>query len=386
MRDSMNELGTRLVRAREARGLTLEDAERDTRISRRYLQALESEQFEAIPAPVYARGFLRSYSQYLGLDAQEMLDLFPRDDDAPSSYGREPQQRASPENPISAVGASRPTWRRPQPPSQPARPRPDTVGRARQPRDEPSIGDDYDARDDYEDRGRNYEDRSRRQDDRGRDRDRDYDDLARDYDDRRRDDDYRSREPAQPPRSRPRQVRPAEPPLRSRQAPAREQPLREPTIGVDIGVPAPTRRIKTDPAAQTRTLVVVGVAIGAVIVVILVAFVLSRAGGSSAGVATTPTADASTQATGAGGTAAAAANAASPTTTIAAGTSVSVPDVTNLQQAAAEQLIRDAGLVPDVTTQTATQPKGTVLDQAPAANSPALAGNAVHLVVSAGQP
>ena len=55
----MGELGTLLVRAREARGLTIEDAERDTRISRRYLQALESEQFDVIPAPVYARGFLR---------------------------------------------------------------------------------------------------------------------------------------------------------------------------------------------------------------------------------------------------------------------------------------------------------------------------------------
>ena len=60
----------------------LEDAERDTRISRRYLQALETEQFDVIPAPVYARGFLRSYSQYLGLDPQEMLALF---DDVPEA-------------------------------------------------------------------------------------------------------------------------------------------------------------------------------------------------------------------------------------------------------------------------------------------------------------
>src|SRR3970040_2385807 len=64
----MSELGSWLIRPREARGLTLEDAERDTRISRRYLQALEAEQFDVIPAPVYARGFLRSYSQYLRLD------------------------------------------------------------------------------------------------------------------------------------------------------------------------------------------------------------------------------------------------------------------------------------------------------------------------------
>src|SRR5258706_6656387 len=75
----MGELGSLLSRQREARGLTLDDAERDTRISKRYLQALESEQFEVIPAPVYARGFLRSYSQYLGLDPQEMLSLFPRE-------------------------------------------------------------------------------------------------------------------------------------------------------------------------------------------------------------------------------------------------------------------------------------------------------------------
>jgi hypothetical protein len=108
----MKELGSRLMRAREARGLTLEDAERDTRISRRYLQALEAEQFEAIPAPVYARGFLRSYSQYLGLDAQEMLHLFPRDDLEPVA----PVHRASVREPLSAVGPARPTWQKPSPP------------------------------------------------------------------------------------------------------------------------------------------------------------------------------------------------------------------------------------------------------------------------------
>lgn len=109
----MRELGSRLMRAREARGLTLEDAERDTRISRRYLQALETEQFEAIPAPVYARGFLRSYSQYLGLDAQEMLGLFPRDE---ADSGPPPQPRASVREPLSAVGPARPTWQKPAPP------------------------------------------------------------------------------------------------------------------------------------------------------------------------------------------------------------------------------------------------------------------------------
>ncbi len=70
-------IGERLIQAREERGLSLEDAERDTRISRRYLQALEDETFDIIPAPVYARGFLRSYTQYLGLDTARMLARFP---------------------------------------------------------------------------------------------------------------------------------------------------------------------------------------------------------------------------------------------------------------------------------------------------------------------
>ena len=104
----MTGIGERLVRARETRGLTLEDAERDTRISRRYLQALESEQFEIIPAPVYARGFLRSYSQYVGLDPQEMLALFPREPGMPAP--REEEGPPSHENRISSVSASRPAW------------------------------------------------------------------------------------------------------------------------------------------------------------------------------------------------------------------------------------------------------------------------------------
>ena len=48
----MGELGNSLSRARRARAITLEDVERDTHVSRRYLQALENEDFEVFPAPV----------------------------------------------------------------------------------------------------------------------------------------------------------------------------------------------------------------------------------------------------------------------------------------------------------------------------------------------
>jgi len=70
-------LGETLRRARQARGITVEDAERAIRIPRRYLEALEQEEFSILPAPVYARGFLRSYSGYLGLNPAELMPFFP---------------------------------------------------------------------------------------------------------------------------------------------------------------------------------------------------------------------------------------------------------------------------------------------------------------------
>src|SRR4051812_37467757 len=76
----MAELGNTLSRARRARGLTLEDAERDTHVSRRYLNALEMEDFSIFPAPVYARGFLRTYSRYLGLNPDDLIRVFPNED------------------------------------------------------------------------------------------------------------------------------------------------------------------------------------------------------------------------------------------------------------------------------------------------------------------
>ena len=72
----MSELGKTLSQARVARGLTLEDCERDTRISKRYLDALEREDWKVFPAPVYSRAFLRTYAAYLGQNPHELMRLF----------------------------------------------------------------------------------------------------------------------------------------------------------------------------------------------------------------------------------------------------------------------------------------------------------------------
>jgi len=70
-------LGQRLREAREAKKVSLATVEETTRIRRKYLEALEADDYEALPGGVFAQGFVRNYALYLGLDPQEMLDLLP---------------------------------------------------------------------------------------------------------------------------------------------------------------------------------------------------------------------------------------------------------------------------------------------------------------------
>jgi cytoskeletal protein RodZ len=76
--DSVRPLGEWLRQSREELGFSLEEAQDATRIRARFLEALESEDLAALPNPVVARGFLRNYAAYLGLDPQEAADRFLR--------------------------------------------------------------------------------------------------------------------------------------------------------------------------------------------------------------------------------------------------------------------------------------------------------------------
>jgi len=69
-------LGETLRQARLDKSVSLVDAAHDTRIRRSYLEALESEDHAALPPPVYTRGLLRTYAEYLGLNPQAMVDLY----------------------------------------------------------------------------------------------------------------------------------------------------------------------------------------------------------------------------------------------------------------------------------------------------------------------
>ena len=69
----MASFGTTLRRAREARGLTMDDVAKETRVARRYLAALEDETLATLPGGPYSRAYLRTYAKVLGLDAKQLL-------------------------------------------------------------------------------------------------------------------------------------------------------------------------------------------------------------------------------------------------------------------------------------------------------------------------
>jgi cytoskeletal protein RodZ len=70
------EIGTTLREARVRRKLTLQQAEEDTKVRVKYIQAMENEDFDVMPSPAYVKGFLRTYAIYLALDADVILQEY----------------------------------------------------------------------------------------------------------------------------------------------------------------------------------------------------------------------------------------------------------------------------------------------------------------------
>jgi cytoskeletal protein RodZ len=72
----MKNLGEQLKLGRENKGLSLNEVSRETNIAQKYVAALENEDFAQFPAETYLLGFLKTYSEYLGLDVNEILSLY----------------------------------------------------------------------------------------------------------------------------------------------------------------------------------------------------------------------------------------------------------------------------------------------------------------------
>jgi cytoskeleton protein RodZ len=74
--ESTAAFGDWLRRQREMREISLRDIADRTKISLRYLQAMEDDRFDLLPAPIFAKGFLREYARYVGLNPDEVVNHY----------------------------------------------------------------------------------------------------------------------------------------------------------------------------------------------------------------------------------------------------------------------------------------------------------------------
>ena len=72
----MISLGIRLRELREAKGVSLDDIARSTRVGRGHLEALESDSWGDLPSPVFVKGFIRAYCEFIEASPDEALGLY----------------------------------------------------------------------------------------------------------------------------------------------------------------------------------------------------------------------------------------------------------------------------------------------------------------------
>jgi cytoskeleton protein RodZ len=77
-------IGATLREARGRRKVDLGEVEAAIKIRIRYLQAMENEEWDALPGGAYTRGFIRTYAIYLGLDGERLADEYKRNTAAPA--------------------------------------------------------------------------------------------------------------------------------------------------------------------------------------------------------------------------------------------------------------------------------------------------------------
>jgi cytoskeleton protein RodZ len=74
----IEDFGKYLRSEREMRGIPLEEIAESTKIQKRFLEALETNYYEAIPGEVFVRGFVHSYAKAIGADIEEILEKFDK--------------------------------------------------------------------------------------------------------------------------------------------------------------------------------------------------------------------------------------------------------------------------------------------------------------------
>jgi len=106
----MAEIGRTLREARMRAHIDVSEVEARTKIRAKYLRAIENEEWDLLPGPVYVKSFLRTYGDYLGLDSRMLVDEYKREYERPSDHEMRPMASLSRERERAAKGPLIPSW------------------------------------------------------------------------------------------------------------------------------------------------------------------------------------------------------------------------------------------------------------------------------------
>ena len=83
-------------RGADARRIDISEVETRTKIRAKYLRAIENEEWDLLPGPIYIKSFLRTYGDFLGLDSRMLVDEYKRRYERPSDHELRPDRAARP--------------------------------------------------------------------------------------------------------------------------------------------------------------------------------------------------------------------------------------------------------------------------------------------------
>jgi len=82
----MAEIGSILRETRMRERIDINEVEAHTKIRAKYLRAIENEDWDLLPGPVFVKSFLKTYGDYLGVDSRPLIDEFKRRYESPSDH------------------------------------------------------------------------------------------------------------------------------------------------------------------------------------------------------------------------------------------------------------------------------------------------------------
>jgi cytoskeleton protein RodZ len=106
----MADIGSTLREARMRARIDISEVEARTKIRAKYLRAIENEEWDLLPGPVYVKSFLKTYGDYLGLDSRLLIDEYKRRYERPSDGEMRPIATLSRERERAARGPILPPW------------------------------------------------------------------------------------------------------------------------------------------------------------------------------------------------------------------------------------------------------------------------------------